>query len=409
MPTMVVSDMETKEILDSQPGALTRGFTIDGAGRVHFLWVEVAGGPGPFNGSGVCTQAADRSISCSPTEFSPSARDAGTDRLFCNSAGTSTRGQLAAVGSVSSALVPTSNALQPSPIGMRDALVIDTQQSFLLGIVNAAFNGGTGPGELVTAFGQKIGPRKDSFGTSWLVHNALETNVEEVEVVITREDGSGLNAPVLHASFGQSTFEMPRALRVAELVTIRIRSGGLTSNPYSLTVGEPGIAPFLFNGNEAVVQHSLTAAVATMSDPMTPGEVGVLWANSGIERVPPCPRPGSVSDATGNPLHQLAGSETLTILFAAVTAERPVLFTQQVAFAGSPPGQLCNNVLQVNFAWPDVSAWSQANVQTAISESRALRDGDLNTYNRILAENPWIPVEDPVTGESVAAFVLLGN
>ena len=396
-PTAVVIDVETNEVLDSEKDTTARILITDGAGSVHFGYF----GFGSTHGLGVCTQNADGGVGCTRTQLSP---DAG-GRLFMNTAGSNSRGQIAVVGGITGSLAPTPNALQAEFGGVRDGFVVDTQQPFLLGLVNATFAGDIGPGELVTAFGSKIGPLKDAFAVSEIVNNALETNVAGVAVSITREDGTALDAPVLNASYGQTTFEMPTSLRPGEKISIRIRCGDLVSNPYYLTLREPGISPFLFNGNEAVIQNGLTGAIATMANPLKPGDVAVLWGNSGIARTPACPGPGSLADPAGNPLHRLAGSDTLTLQLEAVTADRQFLFRQGVAFAGSPPGQLCNNVLQVNFALADAAAWSEPDVQAAIAASRALRESDPDTYRRILSENPWMPLEDPITSEAVPVFV----
>ena len=394
-PTTVVIDVETNEVLDSQPDTTARVFKTDGGGSVHFGYL------GSMPGLGVCTQNADGSAGCTRTQLAPAAGSG----LFMNTVGSNSRGQIALVGGIGDGLVRTPNALQSDFGGVRDGFIVDTQQPFLLGLVNATFAGNIGPGELVTAFGEKIGPRKNSLAFSEIVDNALETNVEGVAVSILREDGTALDAPVLNASYGQTTFEMPASLQPGEKISVLIRCGDLVSNPYHLTLREPGISPFLFNGNEAVIQDGLTGAIATMANPLKPGDVGVLWGNSGIARTPACPGPGSLADPTGNPLHRLAGSDTLTLQLEAVTADRQVLFRQVVAFAGSPPGQLCNNVLQVNFALADAAAWSEPDVQAAIAASRALRDSDPDAYGQILSENPWMPLEDPITGEAVPVFV----
>ena len=396
-PTTVVIDVETNEILDSEPDTTARALITDGAGSVHFGYFGI----GARHGLGVCTQNADGSVGCTRTQLTPTTGGG----LFMNTAGRNSGGQIVLVGGIADALVTTPNALQADFGGVRDSFVVDTQQPFLLGLVNATFDGNIGPGELVTAFGAKIGPRKDSFAFSALVDNALETNVEGVVVSVTREDETVIDAPVLNVSYGQTTFEMPTSLQPGEKISIRIRCGDLVSNAYFLTLREPGISPFLFNGNEAVIQNGLTGAIATMANPLKPGDVAVLWGNSGIARTPACPGPGSLADPTGSPLHRLVGSDTLTLQLEAVNADRQVLFRQGVAFAGSPPGQLCNNVLQVNFALADAAAWSQPDVQAAIVASRALRESAPDTYRRILSENPWMPLEDPITGEAVPVFV----
>ena len=89
----------------------------------------------------------------------------------------------------------------------------------------------------------------------------------EWKVIVTRADGSALNAPVLNTSFWQSTFEMPTELNVGEEISVQYQFDGLLSNRFFLTLREPGVSPFLFNGNEAVVQNGATVAIVTEANP----------------------------------------------------------------------------------------------------------------------------------------------
>ena len=359
-PTAVMIDLETDEIYDSEPNATARAMITDGAGSVQFGFF------GGMPGYGECTQAIDDSINCNPTRLQP---DPGRG-LFPNNMGANNAGQVAVVGQIGGlSVTPTANALQTESGGGFDAFVLDTQQSLLVALVNAAFHGGIGPGDLVTAFGQKIGPRKDSFAFSSIVNNALETVVEGVEITILREDGSEINAPVLNASFGQTTFEMPTLLRVGERISVVLQCGDLISNPFSLTLQQPGISSFLFNGNQAVVQDAVTGRIATVSNPLKPGDVGALWANSGSLREPACPGPGSLANPFGVPLHRLADEGNRSVRLRAVSVSREILFEGPALFVGSPPGQLCNSVAQVNFLLADESAWSQPAVQAALTAS----------------------------------------
>ena len=63
------------------------------------------------------------------------------------------------------------------------------------------------------------------------------------------------------------------------------------------------------------------------------------------------------------------------------------------------------NVLQVNFVLANAAAWSEPDVQAAIAASRELRDSDPDAYGQILSANPWMPLEDPISGQAVAVFV----
>ena len=218
-----------------------------------------------------------------------------------------------------------------------------------------------------------------------------------------------MNAPFLNASFTQSTFEMPGDLMPGENISVAVKMGDFISNPFFVKLSEPAIATFLFNGNEAVVQNGATGQIATTANPLRPADVVVLWGNAGIPREPACPGPGSVADATGNPLHRLVDADTRRVRLRAVTEAREVLFSEPTLFAGSPPGQLCNSVLQVNFALADAEAWSLPDAQAALAASLSLRDSDPDAYGQVLAEHPWIPVEDPVSGQVVAVAVLLNG
>jgi uncharacterized protein (TIGR03437 family) len=396
-PTSIVMDLDTNAIYSSEDNTTARVLLADAAGGAHYAFL------GPMHGFGVCSQEAGGRVTCIRNEALP---DPGAS-LFMNGIGKNTSGQIAFVGSAGNTVNPTPGAVQAGFGGVRDGFVIDTLQPFLLGLANAAFHGDLGPGDLATAFGAKIGPRKDSYAASPIVNNALQMEVEGVEVLIQREDDSQITAPLLNASYGQTAFELPTSLRPGERIGVQVRGGNLVSNMYWLTLREPGISPFLFNDNEAVVQNGATSAIVTESNPLKPGEFAVLWANSGIPRTPACAGPGSVADPTGNPLHRLVNPEARTVRLQAVTAARETLFDDRAAFEGSPPGQLCNSVLQVNFALADAARWSEASVQAALTASAALRNSDPARFREILAQDPWLPILDPVTGAVLPVFVLL--
>lgn len=93
----------------------------------------------------------------------------------------------------------------------------------------------------------------------------------------------------------------------------------------------------------------------------------------------------------------------------AVSNAREELFEIPLAFIGSPPGQLCNSVVQANFGLPDEAAWMDAGVQAALSASRGLRQSDAVAFAAILAERPWMPIEDPVSGETVPVSIAFGQ
>jgi hypothetical protein len=61
----------------------------------------------------------------------------------------------------------------------------------------------------------------------------------------------------------------------------------------------------------------------------------------------------------------------------------------------------------VNFALADAARWSEASVQAALTASAALRNSDPARFREILAQDPWLPILDPVTGAVLPVFVLL--
>ena len=185
------------------------------------------------------------------------------------------------------------------------------------------------------------------------------TVVEGVEVLVTREDGTVLNAKVLNASFFQTTFLMPIGLRVGEKVLIQIVCGNLKSSPLEVTIEEPDVAWWSFPDGSGIVQRidpeTGAFSIVGPDNALGPGGIGVAWGSTGIPTNPPCPADGAIVNPTGDPFHEITGREMAFSLLTGMDNDGFLTFeeiyrTPFISF-GSGPGQLCS-VVQGAFTAP---------------------------------------------------------
>lgn len=202
------------------------------------------------------------------------------------------------------------------------------------GVVNGASyaSGSVAPGEIVTIFGENLGPQALAQGTFGSNGN-LSAGIEGTEVMF-----GGVAAPLLYASEFVIGAIVPFEVSGSEQTTVEVTADGGNSAPQTLSVAPT--APAIFtddssgNGEAAVLNEDYS--LNTANNPAAPGSVVILYATGGGQTTPA----------------QLTGSTgSAALLLASVTATiggQPA----QVQYAGQAGGEVAG-VVQVNLQVPD--------------------------------------------------------
>ena len=251
-----------------------------------------------------------------------------------------------------------------------DATVAVLARATLGAVVNGTFTGPVSAGTLVTAFGTKIGPQNFVF-SGITPAGTLEENVGGVEVLVTREDSSVLNAKVLNASFFQTTFLLPIGLRVGEKVSIQIVYEDLKSSPLEVTIEEPDVAWWSFPNGTGIVQkidpETGEFSIVGPDNALGPGGIGVAWGQYGGETVPPCPGDGVIVNPTGDPLYQFEDRQfefsLLTGMDEGGLLTFETIFVIDPLFFGTGPGLLCPVVQGVFIGPPEEVLLDDASIE----------------------------------------------
>ena len=273
--------------------------------------------------------------------------------------------------------------------GPWDATVAVIARATLGAVVNGTFTGPVSAGTLVTAFGTKIGPKNFVF-SGITPAGTLEDNVGGVEVLVTREDRSVLNAKVLNASFFQTTFLLPIGLRVGEKVSIQIVYEDLKSSPLEVTIEEPDVAWWSFPDGTGIVQkidpETGAFSIVGPDNALGPGGIGVAWGQYGGETIPRCPGDGVIVNPTGDPLYQIENRQFEFSLLTGMDGDGlltfKTIFVTDPLFFGTGPGQLCPVVQGVFIGPPEEVLLDDASIE-ALFESWAFT----NATGRTPAEN----------------------
>jgi uncharacterized protein (TIGR03437 family) len=197
------------------------------------------------------------------------------------------------------------------------------------GVVNAFSNigGAVAPGEIVTIYGNNLGPLDGvAFGFDPLTEQ-LPTSGPGVSVA-----WNGIPAPLYYARSDQLNIGVPYELEGASETQLTVTVNGLSSNPVAIPLAatHPGLVPGIWNED------------GTLNSPDNPASIGsivVLYA-TGQGVTVPASRTGAYPDpAAGIYPTPLAGT---TLRFGGLVAE--------LLFAGQAPGTA--GVMQVNARVP---------------------------------------------------------
>lgn len=202
------------------------------------------------------------------------------------------------------------------------------------GVVNAASyaQGSLAPGEIVTVFGQNLGPQQLATGT-FDNNGNLSTGINGMQITF-----NSVPAPMLYASAFVMAAIVPFEVSAASQVDVQVSADGTASQiqTFNVSTAAPGIFTDDASGKGQGAILNQDYSLNSDANPAAVGSVIAVYATGGGQTDPP--------DSTG----------AITSGIARVTA--PVTATiggqpAQVLYAGHAPGEVAG-VLQVNLLVP---------------------------------------------------------
>lgn len=223
----------------------------------------------------------------------------------------------------------------------------------IFGVFNAASyaSATVSPGELVTMFGNNIGPAIPA--TMAITGGYVDTNLSNVTATI-----SGVNAPILYVSAGQVTVQVPYEVSVGAGQAGVVTNGANPPATATVTVAAQSPGIFTSNGSgageAAAINTGATSGMVTLNSATNPANIGdtVSLYLTGEGNYNPTPLAGNTNTGyviplTLSPLPQISPLPTVNI--GGVDA------SMGVSYAGVVPGSIIG-VLQINVVVPLGSA-----------------------------------------------------
>jgi uncharacterized protein (TIGR03437 family) len=174
---------------------------------------------------------------------------------------------------------------------------VSAGQPAITGVTNAASfaPGAVTPGELVTIFGNNLGPANLVSGT-YDASGTLQSTVSNVQVQF-----DGVSAPIVYVAAGQVTAIVPFGVFGRTTTRVQVLNNGLTSNSYDLTVAEaaPGIFVLDTAGQGAILNQDGT--VNARLNGAEPGTIISIYA-TGAGRMEGTVADGRIVTGTPKPL-----------------------------------------------------------------------------------------------------------
>jgi uncharacterized protein (TIGR03437 family) len=169
------------------------------------------------------------------------------------------------------AVIPTNGA---EPVQIVVTFNVTAGQPAITGVTNAASfaPGAVAPGELVTIFGNNLGPATLVSGT-YDAAGTLQKTVGNVQVTF-----DGIPAPVVYAAAGQVTAIVPFGVFGRTSTKVQITNNGVTSNLLDLQVADaaPGIFMLDTAGQGAILNQDQT--VNARLNGAEPGSIISIYA-----------------------------------------------------------------------------------------------------------------------------------
>ena len=213
--------------------------------------------------------------------------------------------------------------------------------------------GAVSPGEIVTIFGNGLGPVNPATGTSFAptASGSVPTTLANVTVTF-----NNVPAPLIFVSQDQINAIVPYEVAGQTSVPVVITNSG-TASVATFTVPVAAVTPSIFslseNGSGQGAILNSDASVNGTSNPAAPGSVIAIYATGEGQLVPA----GATGCITGGtlPLPKPVANVSVTIGGEAATS---------IAYAGEAPDSVCG-LIQINATLPsDLSAGPQPVVLT---------------------------------------------
>jgi uncharacterized protein (TIGR03437 family) len=220
------------------------------------------------------------------------------------------------------------------------------------GVVSAASyaGGGVSPGEIITVFGQNLGPA-ELVGLELTGNGRVATQLGGVRVLF-----DGIAAPLVYAAAGQLSAVVPYAIAGRGQINLQTEYRGVRSNAIALPVltAKPALFSVDSSGGGPGAILNEDGSVNGVNRPARPGSVVVLFGTG--EGLPePVPEDGSVTGALPLPRPVLPVRVTIGGRDA------------EVLYAGSAPS-LVAGVLQLNVLLPAGVSGSALAIRVSVGE-----------------------------------------
>lgn len=251
-------------------------------------------------------------------------------------------------------------AVNPAPGGSSAAATFTVSGTPVVqAVVNvASYQGGTvSPGELISLFGENIGPATPAIMADADNNGVVDTSLGGVSVTI-----DSVAAPILYASQNQISVQVPYEVTAGPNKAIVVTNGSTTANG-TVTIGTQ--APGLFSldgsgvGQAAALNYDSATSTYSLNGAKNPAHIGdtvVLYMTGEGAYAPYAQPTGLLVPAPGanNPLPQMNPLPTVTIGGAPAT----------VSYAGPVVGSILG-LLQLNVVVPANSVTGAAVPVTA--------------------------------------------
>lgn len=238
-------------------------------------------------------------------------------------------------------------AVNPAPAGASSAATFTVSGTPVVqAVVNvASYQGGTvSPGELVSLFGENIGPATPAIMADADNNGVVDTSLGGVTVTI-----NSVAAPILYASQNQISVQVPYEVTTGPNKAVVVTNGSTTANG-TVTIGMQ--APGLFSldgsgvGQAAALNYNSSTSTYSLNDAKNPAHIGdtVVLYLTGEGAYAPYAQPTGLlvpSPTQQNPLPQMNSLPTVTIGGAPAT----------VSYAGPVAGSILG-LLQLNAVVP---------------------------------------------------------
>jgi uncharacterized protein (TIGR03437 family) len=263
-------------------------------------------------------------------------------------------GSYTGIVTVSSPSIP--NGAQSVPI----TLVVTPQgPPVVTSIVNAASNqpGAVAPGELVTIYGNGVGPTTPYFLTL-TANGSVATTAGDLTVTF-----DGIPAPITFANATQVNVIVPYEIAGRATTTLVVKRTNGSSNPIQLQVANTAPAIFSLSqgggGQGAILNGNFT--VNGPDNPAAKGSAIQIYATGG-GLVDPNAATGSVAPSAP-PFPTIPSNVPVTLTIGGVPA--------QVLYKGSAPG-FASGVLQINAIVPQTVASGNQPISLTIGNNTSL-------------------------------------